>query len=101
MTDVDILRLIGWPGIAALAFSVYYTLYPIARANGARPFLIGYAVIAALVCTHAAGAVFLAYRLDAIQSEGLAKVAVYYSRVFPALVGGVVLWTGWKWRRLR
>jgi hypothetical protein len=99
ISDVEALRLVGWPGLALLAFALWYTVLPIARANGERPFLLGYALIALLVCTHSIGALYLAYRLDSLEATGIARMASFYSRVFPALVGLVVIWTGYTFRR--
>lgn len=99
MNDIEILRLVSIPGVLLSATATWFTIWPIARANGSRPILWVLVVVALLTATWAIGSMELAFNLTEINSTGRAYFWVFYARVFPSLVALALIWLGWWMRR--
>jgi hypothetical protein len=99
MTEIEAMRLACWPSLFICLAAMWFTGYPIARANGTRPILL-VLLLASLAMT--VGIVFLTfitYNINTINSTGIAEVGVWYLRIKPGLVGLALIWLGWRLRR--
>lgn len=99
MTEIEALRLICWPALAICLGAMWFTGYPIARANGTRPILTVLLLASVAMTIGMVFLIFITYNIDQINSTGLAEVGVWYLRIKPALVGLALIWLGWRLRR--
>lgn len=99
MSDIEILRLVAIPGVLLSATGTWFTVLPIARANGSRPILWVLVFVALLNAIWAIAAMDLAYNLKEINSTGRAYLWVFYARLFPSAVALSLIWLGWWMRR--
>ena len=99
MSDVEVLRLVALPGVLLSLAAMWFTVWPIARANGSRPILWVIVFVAALNGLWAFAAADIAFRLDEIDSTGRTYAWVFYARIFPSAVACALIWLGWWMRR--
>lgn len=99
MTEIEWLRLLCWPALAASITAMILTGYPIARANGTRPILTVLLLASLMMTIGAVFVTFITYNIDDIQSTGLARAGVWYIRIKPTIVGLALIWLGWRLRR--
>ena len=95
MSELDVIKLLCWPGATLSLIAAAYTGWPVLRAEGPRPFHL---VLFILSCGTALGALaLLAIFYDL--TENLSRVSVWFLVLKPTLVGGALLWLGWAARR--
>lgn len=99
MTELEALRLTCWPMLAICLGAMWFTGYPILRANGTRPILTVLLLASVATTIGMVFLIFITYNIDQINSTGLAEVGVWYLRIKPGLIGLALIWLGWRLRR--
>ena len=99
MTDIELFRLLCWPGVALSLIALWFCVKPLAESNGTMPICMVTIGLALIMILWALAVTDLTYGLSTINSTGRHYYEALFARVLVYPASGMLIWLGWWMRR--